>query len=71
MSALIAASLESWNSHWRWLSVADRIQSLATRAWSAYALRRDMAQLEALPFDLRKDIGWPASTPRRGRKACI
>jgi hypothetical protein len=22
--------------------------------------RRDMAALEALPFDLRKDLGWPA-----------
>jgi hypothetical protein len=36
------------------------ISDLLTRIADAERRRREQRALEALPFDLRKDLGWPA-----------
>ena len=53
----------------RLLSPVTALPGLLARRLKAYQARRDTtAALEALPFDLLKDIGWPGSdTPHASR----
>jgi hypothetical protein len=41
------------------------ISDLLTRIADAERRRREQRALEALPFDLRKDLGWPAGDIHR------
>ena len=54
--------------HRRTEALADTVSrgltsvTLAWRAWQRH--RQAMAALNAMPLDLRKDLGWPASDTR-------
>lgn len=45
--------------------LANRIDGLACALAEHRRRRLELAALEALPFDLRKDLGWPARDTRR------
>ncbi|PYB75110.1 MULTISPECIES: hypothetical protein [Rhizobium] len=45
--------------------LATKLNGLARTIAEHHRARRDRAALEALPFDLRKDLGWPAGDTAR------
>jgi len=45
--------------------LAGQINGVARRLAEQRRRRLERAALEALPFDLRKDLGWPAGDMRR------
>ncbi|MGL3605417.1 hypothetical protein ACSV9I_02770 [Rhizobium sp. G187] len=48
--------------------VSNRIARAVDHMRTARRLRREQAALQAMPFDLRKDLGWPAGDTGHRRR---
>lgn len=53
-------------SGWRLQNLTNPVAQLAIRAVAEWRQRRTERLLEALPAEIRKDIGWPARDSQKG-----
>lgn len=59
-ASMLAATAKAMAGH-----LAAKLNRLAQAVAEHRRHRLEQAALEALPFDLRKDLGWPAGDTRR------